>query len=188
MEKTVKGGNRNLRLGAIMLGVALAMLGVGYASVPLYRIFCQKTGYGGTPARASEAEANSVQALAGHTMSIRFDSNVEAGMPWAFKPEASTATIGLGVRKMAFFDAENLTDHPITGRASYNIEPESAAPYFTKVQCFCFTLLTLAPHQKVRMPVVYYVDPRIASDPQNADVHQITLSYTFHVVSDRIRT
>ena len=171
-----------------MLGVALAMLGVAYASVPLYRIFCQKTGYGGTPARATEAQASSVQALAGHTMSIRFDSNVEAGMPWAFAPEASTATIGLGVRKVAFFDAENLTDHPVTGRASYNIEPESAAPYFTKVQCFCFTLQTLAPHQKVRMPVVYYVDPRIAADPENADVHQITLSYTFHVVSDRIRT
>ena len=179
---------RNRRIGVIMLGVALTMLGVAYASVPLYRIFCQKTGYGGTPARATEAEANSVQALAGHTMSIRFDSNVEAGMPWAFTPEASTATIGLGTRKMAFFDAENLTDHFITGRASYNIEPESAAPYFTKVQCFCFTLQTLAPHQKVRMPVVYYVDPRIAADPENADVHQITLSYTFHVVSDRIRT
>jgi len=173
---------RNRRIGWGMLGVALAMLGLGYAAVPLYRIFCQKTGYGGTPARASEAEAGAVHALAGKTMSIRFDSNVEAGMPWAFAPEANTATAGLGLRKLAFFDAENLTDRPITGRASYNIEPESAAPYFTKVQCFCFTLQTLAPHQKVRMPVVYYVDPRIASDPENADVHQITLSYTFHVV------
>ena len=175
--------HRNRRVGLMMGVVALGMLALGYAAVPLYRIFCERTGYGGVPARASEAEAGAVRALAGKTMSIRFDSNVEAGMNWGFAPEVTTRTVGIGVRSLAFFDAENRTDHPITGRASYNIEPESAAPYFTKIQCFCFTLQTLAPHQKVRMPVVFYVDPAIMRDAANADLRQITLSYTFHAVA-----
>lgn len=170
----------NRRVGMTMLGVAAAMLGIGYAAVPAYRIFCQKTGYGGTPARASEAQAGGVKALVGKTMSIRFDSNVEAGMRWAFSPEQVTRTVEIGKRSLAFFDAENLTDHAITGRASYDIQPDSAARYFTKIQCFCFSLQTLAPHQKVRMPVIFYVDPKFVDDPENADVRQITLSYTFH--------
>ena len=174
---------RNLRVGLVALAVALAMLGLGFAAVPLYRIFCQKTGYGGTPARASEAQAGSVKALAGHTISIRFDSNVESGMRWAFKPEHTTQTVRIGARSLALFDAQNLTDHPITGAASYNIEPESAARYFTKIQCFCFTLQTLQPHQAVRMPVIFYVSPKILDDADAAGVTQITLSYTFHPVA-----
>lgn len=159
------------------------MLGAGYASVPLYRLFCQKTGYGGTPARATEAQAGGIRPVPGKVMSIRFDSNVESGMRWGFTPEATTKTVTIGARNLAFFDAENLTDHAITGQASYNIEPESAAPYFTKIQCFCFTRQTLQPHEKVRMPVLFYVDPAILKDKDAADVTQITLSYTFHDVT-----
>ena len=172
---------RRMRRTALLAAAAAAgMLAMGYAAVPLYRLFCQATGYGGTPARANEAEAQKVMAVAGKTMSIRFDSNVEPGMRWAFHPEAVTRTVGIGVRQMAFFDAENLTDTAITGAASYNIEPEAAARYFTKIQCFCFTQQTLKPHEKVRMPVIFYVDPKIMQDPDAADTQQITLSYTFH--------
>ncbi len=170
------------RTGLMAGGFALFMVAMAYASVPLYRIFCQQTGYGGTPARVTEAEASAVQALAGKTISIRFDANVEAGMPWHFRPEVSTQTVQIGARKLALFDAENPTDHAITGQASYNIEPGEAAHYFTKVQCFCFTRQTLQPHQRARMPVTYFVDPKFLDDPDARDLQQITLSYTFHQV------
>ena len=174
----------NQRVGLMAAGVALWMLALGYAAVPLYRIFCQKTGYGGTPARVSEAQASEVRALAGRSISIRFDCNVEAGMPWDFAPEHTTQTVKIGARSLAFFDATNRTDHPITGSASYNISPENAARYFTKIQCFCFTQQTLQPHQTVRMPVIFYVDPKLLADADAGDTKQITLSYTFHPVAN----
>ena len=176
---------RNHRTGLIAACVALAMLGLAYASVPLYRLFCQKTGYGGTPARASEAQASGVKALAGRDMSIRFDSNVDPGMHWDFHPEANTMTVRIGARSLAFFSAENLTDHAMTGAASYNIAPDNAARYFTKIQCFCFNQQTLKAHEKVRMPVTFYVDPKLADDPDLKDLTQITLSYTFHPVAGK---
>jgi cytochrome c oxidase assembly protein subunit 11 len=167
----------------MMLSIfAAAMLGLGFASVPLYRLFCQATGFAGTPQRVSEARAREVDAT-GDAMSIRFDANVARGMPWAFRPEQTTQQITLGGRKMAIFVARNDSDKPITGRASYNIEPEQVAKYFNKVQCFCFTEQTLQPHQEVRMPVIYYVDPAIKNDPDAKGVDQITLSYTFHVLA-----
>jgi cytochrome c oxidase assembly protein subunit 11 len=169
----------NKRVGAIFAGFALCMLGVGYAAVPLYRIFCQKTGFAGTPARATEAEAAAVKAT-GQTIQIRFDANIDRGMPWMFKPEQTIITVPLGERRLALFRARNDSDHAITGQASYNIEPEQAASFFNKVQCFCFTQQKLAPHQEVSMPVIFYVDPKIAQDPDAKDVGQITLSYTFH--------
>jgi len=173
--------HRNRKAGLLALLFALAMLGLGYASVPLYRLFCQVTGYGGTPARASEVEAALATAQAGKEMSIRFDANIDRNLPWNFAPEHTTASIRTGQRAMAFYVARNNSDKPITGRASYNIEPAQAAKYFTKVQCFCFTEQTLQPHQEVRMPVIYYVDPKIAADTDADDVEQITLSYTFHM-------
>ena len=171
--------HRNRRVAGTALLLALAMLGLGYASVPLYRMFCQVTGYGGTPARASEAQADMV-AVTGKTISIRFDANIDRGMPWMFRPEQTTETVPLGGRRLALFRARNDSDRPITGQASYNIEPEQAARYFNKVQCFCFTEQTLQPHQEIPMPVQFYVDPKIADDPDTRDVEQITLSYTFH--------
>ena len=170
---------RNRRVALYTLVLAAAMLGLGYASVPLYRLFCQATGYNGTPKRISEAEAQAIKAD-GKTISIRFDANTDRGMPWMFRPQQTTQSVPIGERRMAIFEARNDSDHAITGRASYNIEPEQAAPYFTKVQCFCFTEQTLAAHQQVSMPVIFYVDPKIAQDPDAADVGQITLSYTFH--------
>jgi cytochrome c oxidase assembly protein subunit 11 len=175
--------NRNRRVAFISVAIAFAMLGLGFASVPLYRIFCQVTGFGGTTQRASEAEAASVKA-ASEAMSVRFDANVAPGLSWTFEPEQVTENIQIGERKIAFFIARNNSDQPVTGQASYNVEPEQTAPFFNKVQCFCFTQQTLAPHQEVRMPVVYYVDPAILEDADSKGVEQITLSYTFHRLED----
>ncbi|WP_334181552.1 cytochrome c oxidase assembly protein [Novosphingobium sp.] len=172
----------NRRVAFIALSMALLMLGLGYASVPLYRMFCQVTGYGGTTQRADEAKAAGVQ-VTDKTMSIRFDANVERGMPWEFKPLQRTDTVTIGERDMALFWAKNDSDKVITGTASFNVEPEQAARYFNKIQCFCFTEQTLQPGEAVKMPVIYYVDPAILNDPDNKDVEQITLSYTFHVTS-----
>ncbi|MFT4056574.1 MAG: cytochrome c oxidase assembly protein [Novosphingobium sp.] len=173
-----RGSNRKVALTAA--SAALAMLGLGFASVPLYRIFCQVTGYGGTTQRADEAKAATIQD-SGKTISIRFDANVERNMPWQFKPLQRTDTVSIGARDMALFWAKNDSDKVVTGTASFNVEPEQAARYFNKIQCFCFTEQTLKPGEEVRMPVLYYVDPAILTDPDNKDVQQITLSYTFHV-------
>lgn len=171
---------RNRRTLMTMALVGLAMLGFGFASVPLYRIFCERTGFGGTTQRAA---ANvDVPVAVGHSMSIRFDSNVQPGMPWQFYPEHRTDTVTVGARDMAIFIARNMSDKPVTGTASFNVTPTQAGAYFTKIQCFCFTQQTLQPGEEVRMPVIYYVDPKILADPDNRDTQQITLSYTFYPV------
>ena len=169
----------NRRVALIAGAGALAMLGLGFASVPLYRIFCEATGLNGTTRRVDEATADSVRTI-GSKITVRFDGNVERGMPWRFGPEQISQTLPIGGRKMAFFKAKNLSSQPITGQASFNVQPEQAGKYFNKVQCFCFTEQTLQPGQEVDMPVVYYVDPAILSDPDASDVTEITLSYTFH--------
>ncbi|ATI81755.1 MULTISPECIES: cytochrome c oxidase assembly protein [Sphingobium] len=171
---------RNRRTLVAMAGIGLAMLALGFASVPLYRIFCQTTGFGGTTQRA--AADVKLTPVAGRTMSIRFDSNVQPGMPWEFRPEHRTDTVTVGARDMAIFIAKNLSDKPVTGTASFNVTPTQAGAYFTKIQCFCFTQQTLQPGEEVRMPVIYYVDPKILQDPDNKDTQQITLSYTFYPV------
>jgi cytochrome c oxidase assembly protein subunit 11 len=171
---------RNRRTLVTMAAVGVAMLGLGFASVPLYRIFCQQTGFGGTTQRAS-GDIN-VRAAVGHNMSIRFDSNVQPGMPWQFYPEHRTDTVTVGARDMAIFIAKNMSDKPVTGTASFNVTPTQAGAHFTKIQCFCFTQQTLKPGEEVRMPVLYYVDPKILADPNNRDTQEITLSYTFYPV------
>lgn len=177
---------RNRRVGLIMVLMALAMLGLGFAAVPLYRLFCQVTGFAGTTQRATEAQASDAsrfaKSAAAPTISIRFDAEVERGMPWVFKPLQTTQTIQVGERSMALFMAQNNSDEPITGAATFNVVPEQTGAYFNKIQCFCFTQQTLQPHQTVRMPVIYYVDPKILKDPDAKDIQQITLSYTFHEV------
>jgi cytochrome c oxidase assembly protein subunit 11 len=171
-----------------MVVVACAMLGLGFAAVPLYRLFCQVTGYAGTTQRATEAQAVDAAQFAksagGPTISVRFDGQVERGMPWTFKPLQTTHTIAIGERDMALFMAQNNSDHPVTGAATFNVVPEQTGAYFNKIQCFCFTQQTLRPHQAVRMPVIFYLDPKILQDPDAKDVQQITLSYTFHEVKN----
>ena len=171
--------HRNRRVGAYAALGALAMLGLGYASVPLYRMFCQVTGFNGTTQRATTAEAAAVKVLP-ISISVRFDGNVDRAMPWDFKPLQITQTVQIGARSLAAYSAKNLSDRPITGRASFNVEPDEAGKYFTKIQCFCFTEQTLQPGQEVRMPVTYFVDPEIMQDDDAKQIKQITLSYTFH--------
>ena len=175
---------RNARVGAIALLAALAMLALGFAAVPLYRLFCQVTGFGGTTQRATEAQA-SLAALLGQQagtprISVRFDGSVARDVPWTFAPERTTQTVRIGQRDMAFYVARNNASVPVTGTATFNVEPEQAGRYFQKVQCFCFTEQTLHPGQEVRMPVLFYIDPAALDDPNMKGVEQITLSYTFH--------
>lgn len=174
----------NLRTALMAAAFALAMLGLGFAAVPLYRLFCQVTGFGGTTMRATESDATLAERMAksagAGTISIRFDASADRTLPWKFMPAQPTQTVGIGQRQMAFYTARNNSDRPVTGRATYNVEPEQAGAYFNKIQCFCFTEQTLQPGEEVRMPVLYYVDPKALDDPNMKDVEQITLSYTFH--------
>ena len=178
----------NTRVALMAAGFALAMLGLGFASVPLYRLFCQVTGFGGTTMRATESDAAIAARLAASagagTISVRFDASQDRGLPWRFSPAQSTQSVAIGQRQMAFYTARNNSDRPITGRASFNVEPARAGPYFNKIQCFCFTEQTLQPGEEVRMPVLYYIDPKAHGDPGMKDVEQITLSYTFHQAKD----
>lgn len=169
--------NRNLRT-ALLAGLGVCtMTGMGFASVPLYRMFCQATGLGGTTQRGLNAPGTT-----GQKITVAFDSNVSPKLPWKFVPERRADTIDVGGRDMAFFTAKNLSDKPVTGTATFNVTPEVAGKYFTKIQCFCFTQQTLKPGEEVRMPVIFYVDPAIAKDPDARDIQEITLSYTFYPV------
>ena len=171
----------NTKTGFLAAALAVSMVGVGFAAVPLYRLFCQVTGFGGTTMRVDAAQAATV-AVMNKTMVIRFDANQRGGLPWEFKPERPTDTVSIGAKDMSIFLAKNLSNEPVTGTATFNVTPELAGKYFNKIQCFCFTEQTLKPGEQVRMPVLYYVDPKIMTDPNTKDIEEITLSYTFYPV------
>lgn len=154
------------------------MLALAFASVPLYRIFCQATGFEGTTQRARKAPG----AVAGQTIAIRFDANVAPNMPWKFEPEQTSVDILPGARTLIYYDATNLAARDITGQAVYNVSPAQTGVYFNKIQCFCFNEQTLKAGQHVRMPVIFYVDPKIRADETTRGIHEITLSYTFYPV------
>ena len=180
--------NRNSRTALYALLGALFMLGMGYAAVPLYDLFCRVTGFGGTTQRASESDADIASQAAlsagAKAISVRFDASTARDVPWTFEPVQSTDTVQIGQRDMAFYTARNNSNVSITGTATFNVEPEQTGRYFNKIQCFCFTEQTLMPGQEVRMPVLYYIDPAILEDENAKDVEQITLSYTFHKAKD----
>lgn len=173
-------GNR--RTGLLMGLLAIGMVGLSFAAVPLYRIFCQVTGFGGTTMRVDEAQAATVRPVAGKSISVRFDGNVSRDLAWDFKPTESHRTVQIGSRNMSVYSAKSLSTRPLTGTATFNVTPAQAGQYFHKVQCFCFTEQLLRPGQQVQMPVVFYVDPRILDDPNTRDISEITLSYTFYPV------
>jgi len=168
---------KNRRTGLSMALFAAIMVGVAFASVPLYRLFCQVTGFGGTPVRAEDAPG----AVAGQ-IGVRFDANIEPSLPWRFEPVQTTVRIHPGARTQILYRATNLTARQTTGRAIFNVTPLKAGQYFSKIECFCFTEQTLRGGQKVDMPVVFYVDPRIRQDEATKDIDEITLSYTFYPV------
>ena len=159
-----------------LLSVVAVMAGLGFASVPLYDLFCRVTGYGGT---TSTAEAGSDVVL-DQTIRVRFDASTEADMPWEFSPPDAPMEIRIGETGMAFYTAYNPTDRPVAGTASYNVTPFSAGLYFSKIDCFCFTQQILAPGERVEMPVTFYVDPEIVEDADTRSIPAITLSYTFY--------
>jgi cytochrome c oxidase assembly protein subunit 11 len=166
---------RNLRAAYILAVLVVAMVGAAYAAVPLYRLFCQATGYGGTTQRA---EGNP-KGIINREMTVRFDSNMTPGIPWTVTP-ASPATARIGTVQTIEFIAHNNSDKPVTGVASFNVSPEQTGSYFNKIQCFCFTKQTLQPGETVHMPVVFFVDPDIAKDHDLDTIRDITLSYTFY--------
>jgi cytochrome c oxidase assembly protein Cox11 len=149
-------------------------------SVPLYRLFCAATGLGGTTQRAGAA----IGPVKGRVVTVRFSTDVAPGVPWRFEPEQREVRVHLGEEKLVFFSAENLADKPIVGHASFNVTPAKAGIYFTKVQCFCFDEERLGAHQKVDMPVDFFVDQKLADDPDTREVGSITLSYTFFHSAD----
>jgi cytochrome c oxidase assembly protein subunit 11 len=169
--------NRNVGIRAALFG--LAMLALAFASVPLYRVFCQVTGFGGTTMKAAAAPG----AVAGQ-IGVRFDANISPALPWKFEPEQETVRIHPGARTTIYYDATNYTARNTTGQAIFNVTPEAAGKYFSKIECFCFTEQTLKPGQKARMPVVFYVDPKLREDPATRDIDEITLSYTFYPVEN----
>ena len=171
---------RNLRTGLLAAVGAMSMGGVAFASVPLYRLFCQVTGFGGTTMRAAESDIPG--AVQGKFVSVRFDANTAPALPWTFKPEKPVDRVAVGARDLTFFTAKNNSNVPLTGTATFNVTPIQAGQYFSKVQCFCFTEQTLKPGEEMRMPVVFYVDPAIAADENTRDISEITLSYTFFPV------
>ena len=158
-----------------LFGMAFLMLGLAYASVPLYRIFCQKTGYGGTTQVAKKFPNHIKKRM----ITVRFNSDVDQKLPWRFKPLQKEMKVQLGQEGFAMYSAENLSGKPIQGVSTYNVTPDKAGIYFNKVECFCFLEQTLKPHEKVDMPVLFFVDPEMDNDPNLADVETITLSYTF---------
>jgi cytochrome c oxidase assembly protein subunit 11 len=170
---------RNGRTAALAALLVLAMAGLAFASVPLYRLFCQVTGFDGTTMRAT---SDAPGAVAGKQVDVRFDANVSPALPWRFKPEKAVERVSLGERDIAFYTAKNLTARPVTGTATFNVTPVWAGKYFNKIQCFCFNQQTLQPGEEMRMPVVFFVDPKIVDDPDAGRISEITLSYTFYPV------
>ena len=162
--------------------IAAGMVALSFAAVPLYRLFCEQTGFGGTTGRVEAAELPDQRTLTGRTIKVRFDGNTSPGVPWQFKPETTEVSVRLGERKMAFYKATNFSAAATTGTATYNVMPDIAGKYFKKIQCFCFNEQTLAAGETVDMPVTYYVDPAILNDPQARKIDEITLSYTFFPV------
>jgi cytochrome c oxidase assembly protein subunit 11 len=169
----------------VVLGVFVAgMGGLAYASVPLYEIFCRVTGYGGT----TQVAAIESDQVIDRVMKIRFDSNVNPALDWAFDPVLKSMELKVGENALAFYQAENQSDETIVGTATFNVTPDKAGLFFNKVDCFCFTEQVLKPGQKVDMPVTFFIDPSIVEDPNLDDVTTITLSYTFFRSQDQSAT
>jgi len=165
---------RNGTTVVLLISVVAGMVGLSFASVPLYRLFCAATGFGGTTQRAETAPSR----IAAGLITVRFDAQVAPGLDWEFRPLKSVIAVHPGAQNQVFFRAVNRTAEPVTAQAVYNVTPAKAGIYFDKLQCFCFNSQTLSPGQSVDMGVVFFVDPDISTDPSTSEVRSITLSYT----------
>lgn len=159
-----------------LLGVALTMGALSFAAVPFYDWFCRVTGFAGTTSVATSGS----DTILDQTVLVRFDASKDAGMPWDFKPQQREMRIRIGETAIAFYEAHNPSDKTVAGTASYNVTPDAAGGYFSKIECFCFTEQVLAPGETAIMPVTFFVDPEIVKDREGQFVKEITLSYTFY--------
>jgi len=178
-EKPGNAARNNQRVVAVCLGALVVMGGITAYSPTLYRMFCSVTGYGGTTQRV---QSNNEKVL-DRTMTVRFDGSVAQGLPWKFEPEVNTIDVKIGETSLAFFRATNLSDKPVTGQAAFNVTPEALGIYFKKIACFCFDEQTLKPHETVEMPVTFFIDPKMADDPDTTILNDVTLSYIFYPVA-----
>jgi cytochrome c oxidase assembly protein subunit 11 len=170
----------NLAVAAACVAFFGGMIGVTYASVPLYKLFCQVTGYGGTTQQVEQAS----EKILDRTITVRFDANVSPALPWEFQPVKRDVTIRIGETTKIAYAAKNIFGTPTRGKATFNVVPELAGAYFNKLECFCFTDTTLKPGETLDMPVVFFVDPEIVNEPDLKDIKTITLSYTFFPSTD----
>ncbi|KAL7680102.1 putative cytochrome c oxidase assembly protein CtaG/Cox11 [Plasmopara halstedii] len=176
---------RNRRAVIYLAGTAIAWVGISYAAVPLYKIFCQMTGFGGTTQRAEDFTASKLTPREdAKPIRVTFDGGVSANMPWVFRPQQRDILLVPGETALAFYTAKNKSDKAITGVATYNVYPPSSGVYFNKIQCFCFEEQRLKPNEEIDMPVFFFIDPEICDDPFMNGVHNITLSYTFFKTDD----
>jgi cytochrome c oxidase assembly protein subunit 11 len=172
---------RNDAVLAGCLAVVVGMVGASYAAVPLYYMFCRATGYGGTPNRADAAPG----ATGDRVLTVHFDTNVDPALPWSFAPETRSVHVKIGEDRLVYFHAVNKSNVAITGHAAFNVAPDAAARYFTKIQCFCFTEQRLEAGESVDMPVSFFVAPAILGDRADDNLTEITLSYTFYPATDQ---
>ncbi|MEO1042148.1 MAG: cytochrome c oxidase assembly protein [Pseudomonadota bacterium] len=170
----------NLRVAGSVAAAVAGMLALAYAAVPLYETFCRVTGWGGTT-QVAERSSNKVLK---RKITVRFDASRAQGLPWAFKPVQVSQELRIGETGLAYYEATNISDEPIIGTASYNVQPAKAGLYFMKVECFCFTEQRLEPGESMLMPVTYFIDPELDDERNLDDVREITLSYTFYRNTD----
>ena len=179
----MKRFSKNHTVVAGCVALVGAMAGLSYAAVPLYDLFCRATGYGGTPNRAEAAPGT----ISDRTVTIRFDTNVDPQLPWTFAPQERSVVVRVGENRLVYFHAENRASTAIVGHAAYNVAPENAARYFSKIQCFCFSEQRLEAGESVDMPVSFFVAPELLKDHRNDNLKEITLSYTFYPAANRNR-
>lgn len=185
IEQKSDGGHalqrRHRFVAVICAFAAVGMVGMSYAAVPLYQIFCQVTGYAGT----TQVAATPSDVVLARSIDMRFDANVSSGLPWAFEPVQRVMRVQIGENGLAHYRATNTSDKPVKGTATFNVSPAIVGVYFNKLECFCFTEQVLQPGESVEMPVSFFVDPSIMDDEEARRLSQITLSYTFFPVKDQ---
>lgn len=179
-HSNTEGRDKKSLVALMLAGLVAGMVGLSFAAVPLYRMFCQATGYGGVPQVADVAPDEVLD----RKIKVRFDTNVDRDLPWQFSAEQRAVDVRIGDSALVFFKAHNNTDKSVSGTAGFNVSPEIVGRYFTKIECFCFKQQTLAAGQSVEMPVTFFIDPKIVEDESTKNIEEITLSYTFYRSDD----
>ncbi len=174
---------KNTRVLLTLAAFVGLMIGLAYASVPLYYMFCRATGFGGTTQRVIAAPAQ----VKDRTIEVSFDGNVDPSLPWEFAPDVRSVRVRLGEETTVKYHVRNLGSKAVVGTATYNVQPDKAGAYFDKIQCFCFTKQVLKPGEAAELTVQFYIDPSMADDHRNDDVKNITLSYTFFLSKDQTK-